>query len=93
MLGPQVFRGIKNGVQPVAVKVLAQSDDMQLAQFAKVSRADDYWNAAFQYFFAHFRAQICSLAVGARLKTEETGLHCLLCHFAQNVLHQTQAYV
>lgn len=37
----QVFKGIKNGVQPVAVKVLRHSDEIQLAQFAKVSHTEN----------------------------------------------------
>lgn len=56
----QVFRGIKNGVQPVAVKVLAQSDDMQLSLFAKVSKcgADKYCNDFFNLFLLTFGARL-----------------------------------
>lgn len=36
----QVFKGVKNGVQPVAVKVLNKTDDLQLERFAKVSCFD-----------------------------------------------------
>lgn len=32
----QVFKGLKNDVQQVAVKVLDQTDAQQLAEFAKV---------------------------------------------------------
>ena len=34
----QVFRGLKNDVQQVAIKVLNQRDKQQLAEFAKVSK-------------------------------------------------------
>lgn len=34
----QVFKGIKNGVQDVAVKVLLNSDDIQVQQFQEVMR-------------------------------------------------------
>lgn len=33
----QVFKGLKNDVQPVAIKVLNQTDAQQLAEFAKVN--------------------------------------------------------
>ncbi len=33
----QVFKGLKNDVQPVAIKVLNQTDTHQLAEFAKVN--------------------------------------------------------
>ncbi len=33
----QVFKGIKNGVQDVAVKVLINSDDIQVQMFQEVS--------------------------------------------------------
>lgn len=55
----QVFRGIKNGVQPVAVKVLAQSDDMQLSLFAKVSKCGaDNCNDFFDLLLLTFGARL-----------------------------------
>lgn len=37
MLSVQVFKGLKNDVQQVAIKVIDHTDAQQLAEFAKVS--------------------------------------------------------